>query len=473
MKPTLYNYQLHTEHGDPAKPFVQRHYFQTLPEAVYTLLRLGTQTADHQQLAQATGIQTIATISVADHYEPLLTASAHPLLPGKQPPRAGLKLTYHAGTITDLQQTLKVPLNDFASFQERRNYLWLADYRRQATSTVDFDPAIHPLQDSLAGQARQLGAYQFIIEQDLSDGYKAPIHRGAHIYHFESGLWALWALTRHPYLDEANWAPFTAAINPAQMIIRGPHAEVMAKSGLVAHNDPLRHLYPQAGLYLTFQTGLESYLQTHAPDVAITTNLYPAINAIVLADISADNERLIPTPAYHELQYQLSRELGNHLAPAYGGYYIEFGYLPTRIPLEQLPTYTPAIKREFPNTFVGGIETLQAHATVIGDRTGAVKSMADQYLAQAIMYDSGKEVARLFKKTVVDQDLPPGLYLQITRENLTPNALAKLGLFLSKGKQAPSLNFLFTSTGDQPPPDRKHGSSPRTMIGDGGSHRTL
>lgn len=473
MKPTLYNYQLDISSGQASAPFKELHYFQTLQAAIGKLLTHVLYPTDHSKLATAPQVQNIGVITEAGRPDPLMTVSAHPLSPDDPGRKAGVQLTYHDGTISYLSDLLGVPLTDFATFHKSRNYLRLADYRPGSPITVDTDPGIFKLQDALAAGSKERDGFQFAIREDLTDGYQGPIHRQSQTYHFENGLWALWALTHHPYLDEGNWAPFTEAINPAQMTIIGPGSVTLADSRLVAHNDPLRHLWPEAGLYLTFPAGFETYLQTHAPAIENARVLRSENNAILLAGISQDNQRLLPTAAYHDLQYQTSIQLGSLLAPPYGGYYIEYGYLPTRIPVDGQAGHPLHIIREFPDTFLQGLGQLQAKAPLIGDRTTAIKSMQDEYLITAVLYEDQKQLARLFKAAEGDRDLPPGLYLHVNRENLSPNALAKLGRFISEYQQKLPFNFLLTPLSNQGPPMPKHGTSPRTVMSAGGSHLGL
>ena len=151
-------------------------------------------------------------------------------------------------------------------------------------------------------------------------------------------------------------------------------------------------------------------------------------------------------------------------APPYPGYYIELVYAPSYMQPAQVRekhlerSYRPI------DSFVLGLQKLRETPLSSFDRDHALTYEHDNYLLRAMLMDDGKEVARIFSSPQAPGALPPGIYLNLSPDQLTTKRLSQLGPVLSELHNAKGLHFLIARLPkDHPVPGRKHGDAPRPL----------
>lgn len=467
-----YQLQLSKQDANSNNIHHEQHYFQDLPGAMRSLVIYGLEGADHPTLAGGSQNKTIASIYESGNPTPLVELIAEPLTyPDLQKTPAGLYLHTPEGTIYDFEEKLGQDMFRIEGYDGNKKDLRVLAYIHDPKRLTTEDIGLVPLLENISEDIGRTGAFAVSFTQQVRVSYDPVSTYNTEAYHYDNAALAFSALLHHPYLKRGEESNFLDPGGPTSLQLSGPAGTLLMATDLVRHGDEGGHYWPQPGLFLSFPDGYEAFRREAAITAPKRHDPQFEDNALVIADFNNDFTRLRLTPAFLQLQQDIAREIGIFRPAVEPPYRLEHTYLPARILPELADPEFMRIVSSPVHSLQDGLRQLQAMAPEQYDRTHAVKHMTGDYLLHTKLFESGKEVIRLYKSPGT-QELPAGLYLQVNPDNLSLQSLAALDL-LSNMKQPRHFHFLVTHPGTKPAPEVKHGTTPRHLQSGTGSGRSL
>lgn len=447
------NYYLHQE----------QHYFQTLPAAMRGLVLFGLEGADHPTLAGEGATKTIASLHESGNPTPLVELTVEPLTyPNLQTTPAGLYLRTPEGTIYDFEEKLGQDMFRIEGYDGNKKDLRVLAYTFDPKRLITEDLGLAPLLESISEEIGKTGSFAVSFTQQVrkSDGPVTVYNTEA--YHYDQAAPAFSALLHHPFLTRGRESNFLDPEGPITLRLNGPANVLLMETHLARYgNEGGRYNWPQPGLFLAFPDGYAAFRRDAEIAVPQSHDTQFEDDALVIADFNNDFTRLRLTSAFLQLQQDVAREIGVVRPTVEPPYQLEHTYLPARIPPELADSEFMRTVSSQVGSLQDGLQQLQTMTAEQYDRTHAVKMMTGEYLLHSKLFESGKEVVRLYRSPGT-RELPAGLYLQVNPDNLSLQNLAALEL-LTNMKQPRHFHFLVTHPGTEQAPAVKHSAAGRYL----------
>jgi len=425
---------------------------QTIPEA------------DHHGLATGEQRYTIASIQARQddkpliqlHTDPLITTDGRPLSPG-------IHLYTPRGTMLDFEEMLGHDLFRFPHYDPHKKTLPLVQYGMNPELTVRMDPAFLNLEREIAGSIADEGKFRLTItEQTYKDDLPiAQNHTDA--FYFENARTALLALVTHPYITAQEIGPFLYRDEPTVLRVADPEDKLIMETRIVTRRDPDAHHWPQPGLFLTFPDGLPAVNERYGLSIQPSADPSLEDHFIIISDFDRNYQHLMANPGFEQIMRQLTEQPLPPGSQVENGYFVSLSYLPTRIPPDLAHSAHLETVKQPVASFEDGLRLLQALSNSSLDRTQAMKNMAEKYLVEATLFDTGNEMARLFQLPASQGPLPPGTYLKINPDQVSTASINALAPLLSGQPYKSDFHFLLTQPGSSKHEPLRHNGLPRTL----------